>query len=54
MRINEILIEQVVDVLQESTNELRLMLEQDQTLFESLDGWHEINSILDRIGGEQP
>lgn len=46
--------QRVIDILEESTNELRLMLEQDHELFESLSGWDDINGVLDNIKGEQP
>ncbi len=43
----------VIDVLEESTNEMRLMLEQNPALFESLSGWDEINKVLESIDSEQ-
>jgi hypothetical protein len=44
----------LVDVFEESTNELRLMLEHDPKLFESMSGWTEIHRVLGNIAGQQP
>lgn len=44
----------VVDILEESTNELRQLLEQDCLLFESMSGWDEIRSVLNNIPTTEP
>lgn len=44
----------VVDMLEEGCLELSRMLEQRPHLIENYEGWREIQSLLDRIAGEEP